>query len=892
MFRNQPQCRCFVDAVRGPPTGWTFEVACSVCSDKDEIRWLCLGCYQLGFVTCRPDSRLTAFPCTDVYLANIFCGSKTEGHMQDHFEESSKMAGPPCCVAVSITKKTFWCFKCKTSEFAAQHDTRLQMAFGLVMSKSPREIESMAAILRRLYRKGMPNPRCWTDLPVHRQNVFGNRSNVTIEGLVNKWQETLKGKLTGEDACGKKIIVMAGAGISVSAGIPDFRTPGSGLYYNLQSYKLGRPEDMFSMEFFKKNPYPFYHFAKHLWPTGQHRPTPTHYFVRLLQEKGLLHRMYTQNIDGLERLAGVKDENLVEAHGTFSAASCVKCRAVANLTDVRDAILAGHVPVICDACSDSKSHNPSEGFQDVGLIKPDIVFFGESLPRRFHTLMEKDFDSCDLLIIMGTSLKVAPFNRLVSNVPDTTVRLLVNREKQPGAGSDPMSFDGPCDYRDIWMESDCDSGVEKLVDMLGWRNEFNDLLKEREKIVDVTKPAPTVVKLPSDSSMDPTTPSRRTSVGASSSAGDDSPTELPSDRVVASSGRLRKVKNYDMRTGRGVDLNRFASRLATNASPQQRAEYHARMAERRKSDARLKIQKAMFGGGKGDLEKALEEGRTAGLSRWELQPSEEMLHELASNPPAVNNTATPAAGGLDPRRFQSTAAISAKENDADLFASVDKPAKIFTRSLSGPTKDPGEDRESAWDDEVKKQVNKCKDRLQRAMSEESMVLIEQELLVAESLGIPWIDTVDARRKLVRLKKRLAEMRQRRASQESDTSNPASPENQSTIDMDSPENCDLAWCSLVGCLDPHTHVAAWHVCEMCGYVGHCRKECGMDDAELEALKKKRESECMPEDKFCSVSSTHSRRLSTVPQVQLLAVKARGFTRAKDISAECVVFGVTQ
>ncbi|EER08098.1 NAD-dependent deacetylase sirtuin-2, putative [Perkinsus marinus ATCC 50983] len=520
------------------------------------------------------------------------------------------------------------------------------------MSRSAHEVESLAAVLRRLYRRGLPNPRCWAELPLHRQQVFGSRAKVNLDGLVNKWQNTLNGKLSGEDACGKRIIVMAGAGISVSAGIPDFRTPGSGLYYNLQSYKLGRPEDMFSMDFFKKNPYPFYHFAKHLWPTGQHRPTPTHYFVRLLQEKGLLHRMYTQNIDGLERLAGVKDENLVEAHGTFSTASCIKCRAVVDPIQVRDAILAGNVPVMCDVCSSNTKFDPSIVAQDVGLIKPDIVFFGESLPRRFHTLMQSDFETCDLLIVMGTSLKVAPFNRLVSDVPDTTVRLLVNREKQPGAGSDPMVFDGDCAYRDIWMESDCDSGVEKIVDMMGWRREFDDLLKEREKVVDITKPtpAPTVAASASDTSTDHT----MTSGGSSSG-------EPADDRVMASSGRMRKVKFYDMKTGQGVDPGRFASVLATNATPKQRTEYQARVVEKQKQSARSRIQKAMYGGGRRDLEEALKAGKEAGLTRWELEPGQEVLKHLDEKLPKMRASVPDTLTEKDTRRFQSAAARMAQE---------------------------------------------------------------------------------------------------------------------------------------------------------------------------------------------------------------------------------------
>jgi len=79
------------------------------------------------------------------------------------------------------------------------------------------------------------------------------------------------------------------------------RTPGTGLYDNLQRYNIPYPTAVFNIDFFHKNPRPFFELAKELYPSGKYRPNKAHYFVRLLHEKGLLLRMYTQNIDGLER---------------------------------------------------------------------------------------------------------------------------------------------------------------------------------------------------------------------------------------------------------------------------------------------------------------------------------------------------------------------------------------------------------------------------------------------------------------------------------------------------------------------------------------------------------------------------------------------------------------
>ncbi|RCH78880.1 NAD-dependent protein deacetylase sirtuin-2, partial [Rhizopus azygosporus] len=120
----------------------------------------------------------------------------------------------------------------------------------------------------------------------------------------------------------KNVIVMTGAGISTAAGIPDFRSKDTGLYHNLKSFNLPYAE--------AENPQPFYTLAKELYP-GQFLPTKTHYFIKLLQEKGILLRNFTQNIDTLERLTGLDQEYIVEAHGSFATASCIKCKNPAEI---------------------------------------------------------------------------------------------------------------------------------------------------------------------------------------------------------------------------------------------------------------------------------------------------------------------------------------------------------------------------------------------------------------------------------------------------------------------------------------------------------------------------------------------------------------------------------
>ncbi|XP_041644611.1 NAD-dependent protein deacetylase sirtuin-3, mitochondrial isoform X2 [Cheilinus undulatus] len=256
---------------------------------------------------------------------------------------------------------------------------------------------------------------------------------------------------------------MAGAGISTPSGIPDFRSPGSGLYDNLQQYDLPYAEAIFEINFFHHNPNPFFTLAKELYP-GNYQPNVTHYFVRLLHEKGQLLRMYTQNIDGLERLSGIPPEMLVEAHGTFATATCTVCRRKYEGEELRPDVMSGKVPR-CPTCT--------------GVVKPDIVFFGEELPRHFFKYLT-DFPLADLLIIMGTSLEVEPFASLAGAVRSSVPRLLINRD-----------LVGPFAWRrwpqDVIQQGDVVSGVQALVDALGWSQELKALMAARGQ-TDSAKP--------------------------------------------------------------------------------------------------------------------------------------------------------------------------------------------------------------------------------------------------------------------------------------------------------------------------------------------------------------------------------------------------------------------
>ncbi|XP_076971319.1 NAD-dependent protein deacetylase sirtuin-3, mitochondrial isoform X4 [Tamandua tetradactyla] len=300
--------------------------------------------------------------------------------------------------------------------------------------------------------------------------ITGDRRTISfsagISGIFGRGGNSEKEKFSLQDiaelirtrTC-HRVVVMAGAGISTPSGIPDFRSPGSGLYSNLQQYDLPYPEAIFELTFFFHNPKPFFALTKELYP-GRYRPNITHYFLRLLHDKGLLLRLYTQNIDGLERAAGIPASKLVEAHGTFASATCMVCRRSFPGEDFRADVMADRLPR-CPVCT--------------GVVKPDVVFFGEPLPERFwlHTV---DFPLADLLLVLGTSLEVEPFASLSEAVRSSVPRLLINRDLVGPFVSCPRG-------RDVAQLGDVVGSVKRLVKLLGWMEEMQDLVqRETEKL--------------------------------------------------------------------------------------------------------------------------------------------------------------------------------------------------------------------------------------------------------------------------------------------------------------------------------------------------------------------------------------------------------------------------
>ncbi|KAI8928545.1 DHS-like NAD/FAD-binding domain-containing protein [Entophlyctis helioformis] len=240
----------------------------------------------------------------------------------------------------------------------------------------------------------------------------------------------------------QNIMVLTGAGCSVSCGIPDFRSA-NGIYSRLDEFELDDPQQMFDIQYFRVRPETFYSFAKEIYPSN-FKPSPSHMFIKLLEEKGKLLRNYTQNIDTLEKAAGIS--RVVQCHGSFATASCIVCGYSVPGTALEHDIFNKTVPR-CPKCDEDHD----------GIMKPDIVFFGEKLPDEFDNLFQEDKDKVDLLVVMGSSLKVSPVADVKDRIPHDVPQILINMESLPHM----QTFD-------VQLLGYCDTIVAELCRRLGW----------------------------------------------------------------------------------------------------------------------------------------------------------------------------------------------------------------------------------------------------------------------------------------------------------------------------------------------------------------------------------------------------------------------------------------
>ncbi|KAI0333673.1 DHS-like NAD/FAD-binding domain-containing protein [Cubamyces sp. BRFM 1775] len=243
----------------------------------------------------------------------------------------------------------------------------------------------------------------------------------------------------------RRIAVLLGAGASAGSGVPDFRYPKKGLYSTFMArLNLPYPRALFELTYFRFNPIPLYTLAREIYP-GRYRPSLSHTFVRLLADKGSLQTCFTENIDALERQAGVPVDRLVEAHGSVAGQSCVQCRADFDSEKMREAVERGEV-ARCESCG--------------GIVKPGVVFHGDPPPQAFSD-KAPELENVDLLFVIGTSLIAQPFSSLAALVPQNCPRVLIH-----------MDFAGDIGMRsdDVLLLGKCDEVVRDLCRELGWED--------------------------------------------------------------------------------------------------------------------------------------------------------------------------------------------------------------------------------------------------------------------------------------------------------------------------------------------------------------------------------------------------------------------------------------
>jgi len=200
----------------------------------------------------------------------------------------------------------------------------------------------------------------------------------------------------------KHIVVLSGAGISTPSGIPDFRSEGTGLWSS------DEPMEVASLNTFRTHPERFFNWFRPLAGQIFHAlPNPAHEALAKLENAEVT--IVTQNIDGLHQKAGSK--HVIEMHGTLDTLSCTNCfKRFEAKNFLQPFIENGTIP-LCVNCN--------------GILKPDVILFGEQLPQAAWFEAQSAARQCDLMIVAGTSLEVLPVAGLPVQTVDRGAHLIV-----------------------------------------------------------------------------------------------------------------------------------------------------------------------------------------------------------------------------------------------------------------------------------------------------------------------------------------------------------------------------------------------------------------------------------------------------------------------------------
>jgi NAD-dependent deacetylase len=237
----------------------------------------------------------------------------------------------------------------------------------------------------------------------------------------------------------RSVVALTGAGSSTPSGIPDFRSKGSGLWTRYSQTEVA------SLSAFRQNPERFFEWFR---PFAQNiltaKPNATHFALAKLEQMHRLDTIITQNIDNLHQYAG--SENVLQVHGTLSTLTCIGCyqKVLAKKFQV-SFFSTGELPY-CERCGN--------------ILKPDVVLFEEQLPAKIWLKARKVTQTCDLMVVLGTSLVVSP----VAQLPELAIK---NGAKIIIINKTPTYMD---EYADVVIHGDTATFLPKIIDNMDIRN--------------------------------------------------------------------------------------------------------------------------------------------------------------------------------------------------------------------------------------------------------------------------------------------------------------------------------------------------------------------------------------------------------------------------------------